>query len=66
MKLLATASRLDIEDFLQKKVYLEVLAYTISAIYVCVIVYVCVCAAQFWHHFVVYFNNLIKLPVVVQ
>lgn len=32
LKLLATAARLDIEDFLQKKVYLEVKSYSVTTV----------------------------------
>lgn len=32
LKLLATAARLDVEDFLQKKVFLEVPIYTLTLI----------------------------------
>lgn len=37
LKLLATASRLDVEDFLQKKVFLEVHIYVVFILYLCYI-----------------------------
>jgi len=39
LKLLATAARLDVEDFLQKKVYLEVPIY--------IVLLFCICATHF-------------------